>query len=186
MDMMGYLLSEDNYATTENVLLEAMAFALPIVAYKNKPEQYIIKDGVNGFLISDAEEYVERVKELKQSQELRKKMGVQARQSVIEQYSAERNRTIFLQSLSEVLRGEKKVRNFLEVYGETPYDWFLACTGKDRAFFSSYGQNDIKHSEKLEAFLQICNPIYKEVSKSSILHFASYFPTDPSLSLIHI
>ena len=184
MDMMGYLLSEDNYATTENVLLEAMAFGLPIVAYKNKPEQYIIKDGVNGFLIGNVEEYIERIKELKQSQKLCQKIGCQARQSVIEQYSAERNRDIFLQSLNKVQNKEKKVRNFSEVYGETPYNWFLACTGKDREKFSSYVQNNAENSEKLEAFLQICNPTYKESSKSSILHFASYFPEDPQLGYL--
>lgn len=184
MDMMGYLLSEENYATTENVLLEAMAFGLPIVAYKNKPEQYIIKDGVNGFLIGSAEEYIDRIKELKQSQILRQTMGCQARQSVIEQYSAEGNRDIFLQSLNKVQKREKRVRNFSEVYGKTPYDWFLACTGKDREKFLSYVQNSAENSEKLEAFLQICNPTYKEISKSSILHFASYFLEDPRLSYV--
>ncbi len=184
MDVMGYLLSENNYATTENVLLEAMAFGLPIVAYKNKPEQYIIKDGVNGFLIGSAEEYIDRIKELKQSQKLRQKIGYQARQSVIEQYSAERNRDIFLQSLNKVQKREKRVRNFSEVYGETPYDWFLACTGKDREKISSYIQDNVESSEKLETFLQICNPTYKEISKSSILHFASYFPEDPRLSYL--
>lgn len=209
MDVMGYLLSSDNYATTENVLLEAMAFALPIVASNNRPEQYIIENGINGYLVHSAEEYVERIKELKQSWQLCEKIGSQARQRVIERCSVEGNREVFLQGLNQIMQKEKKVRDFSNVYGKTPYDWFLACTGKDRKFFirqectrqkdtmqkdtiqEDIIQGDITQEDiiqintiRIEEFLQICNPTYKEASKSSIFHFASYFPEDTSLAYL--
>ncbi len=182
MDVMGYLLSENNYATTENVLIEAMAFALPIVALNNKPEQYIITSEKNGFLVRDAQEYVKQIKKLEQSQQLREKIGKQARESVIEQYSMERNRKIFLQGLYQVMQKEKKRRNLAAVYGKTPYDWFVSCTGKEKEIFLSCVPENIENTKKLEEFLQICNPTYKELSKSSISHFASYFPEDPILA----
>ena len=182
MDVMGYLLSEENYATTENVLLEAMAFALPVVACNNKPEQYIIKQEENGFLVDCAKEYAKRIKELEQSEELRQKIGGQARKKVIETCSVEGNREVFLQGLHRVMQLEKKVRNFYNVYGKRPYEWFLACTGKEKEIFLSCLPENLENRKKLEEFLQICNPTYKEEKKGSILHFASYFPEDSILT----
>lgn len=184
MDVLGYLLSENNYATTENVLLEAMAFALPIVACNNKPEQYIIDSGRNGFLVKDASEYAEQMKKLEQSKELCQRVGEQARQSVVERYSVEGNRDIFLKNLQEVLQEGKKIRDFVTVYGKTPYEWFLTCTGKERTVFLSCFSEKEEDRKRFEEFLQICNPIYKEHSKGSISHFASYFPEDKRLAYL--
>lgn len=182
MDMFGYLLSEDNYATTENAILEAMAFGLPIVAYNNKPEQYIISHRENGFLVDSADNYVDCVKQLADSEKLREDLGRQARYSTIERYSSEQNREVFLKIMQTIMEQEKKQHNFNIVYGETPYEWFTVCTGKDRELFKAYEKSSNEMQDIMYRFLLNCNPTYKEITKSSISHFASYYPEDNILA----
>lgn len=179
MDVFGYLLSPDNYATTENAILEAMAMALPVVACKNKPEQYILEDGAGGYLICDAEEYAECMKKLADSAALRKQMGMRARQRVIERYSCIHNRDTFLQNASLTMQIGKRVHEFSKVLGTAPYEWFLFCTGEDRKEFEELLSAD--DEEKMKEFFMNCNPIYRELTKSSVSHFAAYYPNDHNL-----
>lgn len=178
MDVFGYLLSSDNYATTENAILEAMAFGLPVVACDNKPEQFIISDGDNGYLVADSENYADCMKKLSESTELRKQIGINARNSVIEKYSCDENSKIFRENLKEVLGLEKRQHYFEKIYGRSPFEWFLSCTGNDREIFKQYMKNPSIEEESIRNFLLKCNPIYKELTKSSISHFASYYPKD--------
>ncbi len=67
------------------VLLEAMAFGLPCVAYDCPVgPRSIITDGVNGFLVEDgnATAFAEKLALLFENKDLRKKLGANARQSV--------------------------------------------------------------------------------------------------------
>lgn len=181
MDVFGYLLSQDNYATTENAILEAMAFGIPIVAYNNNPEQYIISHKKNGFLVDSADDYADCVKQLADSEKLREELGIQARYSTIERYSSEQNREVFLQVMQTIMEQEKKQHNFKMVYGETPYEWFTSCTGKDRELFKDYEKSSNEMHDVMYSFLLNCNPTYREITKSSISHFASYYPEDKVL-----
>lgn len=180
MDAFGYLLSADNYATTENAILEAMAMALPIVACKNKPEQYILEEGASGYLVGDAAEYAECMKKLADSSELRKQIGTQARQRVIERYSCTHNRDIFLQNVYLVMQNGKSVHGFRKELGTAPYEWFLFCTGEDRKAFEELLSADVD-DEQMKAFFMNCNPIYRELTKSSVSHFAAYYRDDNML-----
>lgn len=66
------------------VLIEAMACGLPVVSFdcENGPRN-IIRDGQNGFLVQafDVDAFAERLLTLIRDDELRKKMGAEARQS---------------------------------------------------------------------------------------------------------
>lgn len=66
------------------VLIEAMACGVPCVAYDcPSGPRTIIRDGENGFLIPDGDEdtFVNRLEQLMQDHELRKKMGVAAKET---------------------------------------------------------------------------------------------------------
>ncbi len=72
------------------VLIEAMSAGLPCIAFKSaEGANEIIKDSYNGYLIDNRskEEYIEKVKKLMDNYELRKKLGVNARES-IDKYSS--------------------------------------------------------------------------------------------------
>lgn len=80
-------------------IMEAMACGLPVVATKNRGHSELIIDGENGFLIhpDDATQFANRLKELWESAELRKRMGKQSRQ-FMQMYSL----TQVKQELSEI------------------------------------------------------------------------------------
>lgn len=178
MDVLGYLLKEDNYATTENVLLEAMAVGLPVIAYQNPPEEHILTENRTGFLIKGKEEYVTLLQRLYDSEDLRRSVGQRGRAYVIENYSSEKNCQNFLEEITKVWEKERVLYSFQTHMGNSPYEWFCCYTGYEKDMFrkiETYSEIEIRN------FLERCPSIYRERSKGSILHFAKYYPEDKML-----
>lgn len=178
IDVLGYLLREDNYATTENVILEAMAVGIPVITYQNPPEECILTNNVTGFLVKKKEEYVTLLERLHDSEKLRRKIGQQGRNYVIKTYSSEKNCQTFLEEIKKVGEKNRILYSFRECMGNSPYEWFCSCTGYERNSFDKAGT----YSEiELRDFIMKCPAIYREKSKGSILHFAKYYPEDKML-----
>jgi glycosyltransferase involved in cell wall biosynthesis len=64
-----------------------MSLEIPTVMSNVGVNPEIIQNGVNGFLASTDEEWVDKISRLIDSAELRKKMGKAGRQTVVERYS---------------------------------------------------------------------------------------------------
>lgn len=178
MDVMAYLLNKENYATTENVILEAMAAGVTVVALNNGPERNIIKNTITGVLVENKNEFIAEILKLRNDTAYRKSIGVSARKDVIENYSSEKNAKTFLKILNETLKYDKKKNDFSKVLGNTPYEWFCSCTGRDKTDFEN---TDNMTDEELTVFLNNLPPIYKAHSKSSIIHFNKYYPEEKKL-----
>lgn len=172
MDVLGYLLAENNYATTENVLLEAMAAGVPVVVMGNKPEEYIVNYGTNGFLVYSKDEYADIILRLYRSAELRQKIGQNARKDVMLRYSCEKNKEKYYRSLREVCLRDKTRISFMSVMGQNAFRWFLACTGKDMEFFEKFHE---KTDEERIKFFKHCSEVYLKETKGSIRHYGTYF-----------
>ncbi|HLG33327.1 MAG TPA: glycosyltransferase family 4 protein [Bacteroidia bacterium] len=67
--------------------LQYMALEIPTVMSPVGVNTEIISDGVNGFLASHVDEWVEKISRLIESEALRREMGRKARQTVVERYS---------------------------------------------------------------------------------------------------
>lgn len=178
MDVMAYLLNKENYATTENVILEAMAAGVPVITLNNGPERNIIKNKITGIIINDKEEFVNETLKLKEDISYRKKIGITGRKYVIDNYSSEKNSFNFINILKSVAETDKKTYDFSEALGSVPYEWFCSCTGKDKKIFEEI---DNLTDNELKLFLDSAAPIYKVQTKSSIIHFSKYYPEDKKL-----
>ena len=175
-DAFGYLLNEANYATTENAVLEAMAYALPVVLMNQGTEKFIIDHGKTGFLVSNPQEYASAMRKLAGSSVLRQSLGVFARKSVTNRFSLSKNFKNFRSSLDSALDTPKEVISFKNVLGKSPYDWFMTfITPKDKAVFSKCLANLSELPE------DSCREIYLEENKSSVRHFRRYFFEDKRL-----
>lgn len=177
MDIFGYILRDDNYATTENAILEAMSSALPVVAKDNKPESYIIHNDITGCLIHNEAEYAQVIKKLYDDENLRKQIGIGARNFVIENYSSVNNANKMFCELQLINEKERKTYSISKYMGETPYKWFCRFTGKDD--FENVLNRPYKERKE---FLENLQTIYLGKTKSSIQHFAQYYPEDKDLS----
>jgi glycosyltransferase involved in cell wall biosynthesis len=89
MDVFGYPLRPDHYGTCEQVIGEAMAAGLPVVAMDNPCERTIIKEGVTGFLCKSEEEYIDNIVHLYHKPQLRKWMGQNAREAAMAIYNVD-------------------------------------------------------------------------------------------------
>ncbi len=83
------------------VLIEAMAFGLPCIAFDSaQGAREIIQDGYNGYLIKkrNFEDYAFKVLEVMQNEELRKELGKNARKTSL-QYSEENEKKAWISLL---------------------------------------------------------------------------------------
>jgi glycosyltransferase involved in cell wall biosynthesis len=64
----------------------------------------IINDGVNGFLANTEEEWVNKISQLIESFELRKKMGMSGRETIVSRYSVESQKNNYLNTFNELLK----------------------------------------------------------------------------------
>jgi len=72
-------------------VINYMAAGIPPVASDVGEHSHIIQDGVNGFLCKNDQQWIEKLRKLIEDENLREKMGANARKTVEEKYSLERN-----------------------------------------------------------------------------------------------
>jgi glycosyltransferase involved in cell wall biosynthesis len=81
--------------------IQFMACGVPVVAAAVGVNREIIQDGVNGFLASTPDEWVDKMGRLLADPALRRRFGEAGRRTVIERYSLQTNAPI----LADILRG---------------------------------------------------------------------------------
>ena len=167
-DVFAYPLSKNNYATTENAILEAMAAGLPVAVYNNPAERAIIENEVNGVTAETPAAFADRIIDLCRDEHEREKIGKAARAHVIAKYDARVNGDRFKAAIENALKVQKHYHNFSQVTGKDIWERFLFFSGDDR--------------EKIEAFLRGENielpAIFRSESKSSPKHYLRYFNDD--------
>ena len=87
--------------------LQYIALGIPTVATRIGANSRIIQDGENGFLVSDQEEWRNRLLSLASDPELRRRVGDRANRTVSERFSVRANRDAYLGVLEGVF-GERE------------------------------------------------------------------------------
>lgn len=95
------------------VVLEAMAAKTPVVVTRKGGIPLAVKDGVNGFFVRprNVKEIAEKVNILLSNEQLRKKIGERARQTIVERFTWEEIAVRFERMYYEFRKREKKNRN---------------------------------------------------------------------------
>ena len=102
------------YEGTPNVLLESMACGVPIVATNVCDNSYVVKDGETGFLVEldDIDGMAERLQMLLADDAMRQKMGREARNWVVNEFSlnqlARKTEAVYLEALSNKRNKRKR------------------------------------------------------------------------------
>lgn len=188
-DVLGYILNEDNYGTTENVILEAMAYGIPVIAYNGGVERQIIDDGENGYLVNNEDEYLNCIEKLYYDKKLRERIGVNAREKVCREFASRNNIEKIKYEFEKIMCNDKHLFQFDQVIGDTPYDWFVNFTGEDKEIFRELinyiAKNNLEYS-RIEKFRELVNKknIYIGQKKSSIYHYYFYNNDDVFLKKI--
>jgi glycosyltransferase involved in cell wall biosynthesis len=169
LDCMGYLLNPYHFGTTENVILETMAAGVPIVLMNQNTEKYIIEHGKEGFLINNQTEYREAIRNLYHNVPEQKRIAENAKTRIKNDFDIDQNNRKLWCCYEEVMACPKQHITFRDIFGEQPSDWFLHFVGREKVSF-------------LENRFENIAEIFKGESKSSVGHFAKYFPEDERLT----
>jgi glycosyltransferase involved in cell wall biosynthesis len=105
IDIGVYPLPSDAWVMGKSGLkaLQYMTFAIPVVAQNvGTAINRIVIDGENGFLVSTPKEWLERLRFLVDHPEERKRVGLAARQTVVEKFSLEANKKTYLRILQSL------------------------------------------------------------------------------------
>lgn len=86
--------------------LQYMALGIPAVATAIGANFRVIESGVSGFLVQSEDEWVEKLSMLIENPELRKSLGTEGRKRVIDHYSINANKDIYLDVLEKVINNE--------------------------------------------------------------------------------
>ena len=84
--------------------LSYMSLEVPTIVSAVGVNTEIITDGVNGFLAVTEEDWINRISLLMESFELRKKLGMSGRKTVLESYSLESQKNNYLNCFNELLK----------------------------------------------------------------------------------
>lgn len=171
LDMFLYLLEKDNFATTENSLIEAMAAGLPSVVMNNPAESAIISNEKTGFIADTAEEAADLAVRLYYDKELRRKIGTSAREYTISEYDFEKNSDAFKSSIENACMLPKRRHSFDEICGRDIWDKFIYFSGRYKEPLLG------KEVRELPA-------IFRSSSKSSPRHYLDYFPDNEKFSVL--
>lgn len=88
--------------------LQYMALEVATVMSPVGVNSDIIKDGVNGFLASKTDEWVEKISMLIDDSSLRRKLGIAARKTVIDQYSVNSQKQVYLNAFNKLISEQKQ------------------------------------------------------------------------------
>ncbi|MBQ7248527.1 MAG: glycosyltransferase family 4 protein [Deltaproteobacteria bacterium] len=111
VDVFGYPLRRDTFATTENAILEAMAAALPVVMTRDPLGKFIVGENA-GLLIESPEEFGAAMRALSRSEALRRLKGRSGRERVLSLYRGDSNARRFLEVCAAALRKDRTIHQF--------------------------------------------------------------------------
>ena len=168
MDLFGYPLYERNCATCEQVIGEAMSAGLVPVVLNNRPESYIIINGVNG-IVTDKNHYASSIEDLYNKQEVLNKMSIFVKEFALLAYDTSLMIDSWNKVFADTVNLEKKERRWLFT-GEEIFKQSLGSYGD---FFSG-SKSDIK--DILNSSKQ-----WTSQNKGSVYQYARYFPNDKKL-----
>lgn len=86
--------------------LQYMAFGIPTVATGIGTSNIIIQNNVNGMLVKTKDEWMNVLKKLIEDADLRKRIGLEARKTIVENYSNQVIKIMYLNILNELSKDE--------------------------------------------------------------------------------
>lgn len=182
LDIFIYPLNPNHFGTTENAILEAMNVGLPVIAFKQAAEKYIIDHDNTGLLAGNEEQFAEQVQMLYNRPEERLRLGDNARTYVQQFYCQEFMVSSLEKQLYLILGEDKRQHDFIHKMGFEAHDWFLNSLGDERKLFESVIDKNFvdKDNTWRKEWLSIADTahILRESSKGSLYHFRTIFPDD--------
>lgn len=183
-DLFIYPLRSEHYGTGEQVILEAMASGLPVVAFSNPAEMEIIIDGETGCLVNTSDHFVDSINDMSSNSDLYEFMSKNSINRVLYEFSSLVMNKKLSAQISNVMELNKTIpyiSNDVSGLEFDEFDAFILNSFFDAiSFFRVY---KYKHEKVDYAFFKIKESInhsdkaffWSSKTKSSPYHYLSYF-----------
>ena len=195
-DIFYYPLRNNHYGTGEIALLEAMSSSLPPIAFNNFAESSIILDCITGFIGNDLLEFTSKLSRLIEDSKLRRLLGANAREHIINNNSLIAFADFLSQSYNKVLIDNSSSSNSRSNYFGLKYRFnesyslgfssFLLSLDSFDSQFLDFQQLLLHYFSNTSSLLLLSgildffehHPYYKYPSKGGLGHYLHVFPDD--------
>lgn len=163
LDIYCYPLGKENFATTDNTMVEAMSAGLPIVVFNNPSERSAITHNVDGLIADTTEEFIQHIVDLCHNPERAEELGRGARYTAVNRYESTLNVARCVTYLEKYGQSEKTTHDFLSVVGET--------AGENYLYFVNMTKEEYIEKAKKGELLTIL----RGETKGSLKHYLNYY-----------
>ncbi|BAQ60055.1 glycosyl transferase [Geminocystis sp. NIES-3708] len=187
LDVFGYPLCEDTYATSEKSLQEAMYAGIPPVVFPYGGVKCLVTHNQNGLIVNSESEYRNAIEYLYHYPEERIRLGKNARHYALEnfnsKYWAKKLHNIYQQMMALPKRKRlwQDIINFSQ--NKTPAQLFIESLGESAPQFQvSLSCDDTQ--ELLSAEAKIAqSSVLLSAGEGGIIQYRNYYPDDAYLRL---
>jgi len=181
MDIFGYPLEPDTYATGDATLKEAMWVGVPPVVLVSSAPANLVSDEQSGLVVDEAA-YPAALDRLAADAGLRVRLGAGARSHAREDFDPVRACGRLIDHIERLCASSKQSRPVLPGHGESAAAGFVRSLGsRGEAFSTSAG---ITSGNIGEAHRTIASsPLGLARGEGGIVHYRNTFPQDPHLRL---
>ena len=145
-DIFLYQLPKSAFSSIDGTMQHAMIYAKPIVYYGPEPPKELIIHGVSGFIAENKTEFIKYATLLANDEELRLKMGKNARERIIQNFNWHTTIINYTIAYSELLKITPKVNKISRYY---LFDYYLSyMIFFNRKFISSFFSKSLKKKIK--------------------------------------
>ncbi len=180
LDVFGYPLCEDNYATSELVVQETMYAGVPPVVLPHGGPGNLVRDGQTGIVAATPAAYTEAIEYLYHHPEERIRLGQNARAHAQKFFSPEKAARQFDEIYRQMMQLPRRQRRWNVVSpGTSAADQFVKSLGESAPPFS---ESLTRRSEEAERLIAASSPLLA-FGEGGILHYRNTYPQDPFLRL---
>ena len=189
LDVFGYPLCADTYATTERSIQEAMLCQLPVVVFPHGGLRDAVVDGETGVVVANAEAYVRAIERLHRDPMERTRLGRHAAAAVRARFAPQALADRVVDHCAELLDGPRRQRAPLDrgtsvVAATSGAALFLTSLAHAGGHFEiSIAGDDVDGALAADRAIAAASPVLVNAGGCGILHYRAAFPDDPWLRL---
>ncbi len=191
LDIFGYPLAPDTYATSEKAIQEAMWAGIPPVVIGGSGAAWLVEHGRTGLVCDREDDYPRAIERLAEDHVLRRRLGDAARRFAHEQFDPARNaarlRGVFEATAALPRRtrdplpgaNQSAARQFVRSLGDLAVP-FATSLGRERS--GEPGAAPVDTVAEAEAAIARSSAVLAR-GEGGIIHYRNTYPEDPHLRL---
>jgi glycosyltransferase involved in cell wall biosynthesis len=185
MDVFGYPLARETYATSEMTLQEAMWVGIPPVVFAHGGPSSMVTDGVSGLVVSDDRGYARAVDRLAGDPQLRARLGEGARRHARSNFDPARLTATVVGIMEDLMARPRRIHAPMPGAGDRPAAAFVRSLGGQAGPFVTSVAGPVAGAEALAAAdRQIAaSSTLLARGEGGVIHHRNAYPDDPHLRL---